>query len=179
MAIDGSLTWRPLAAADLPLLASWLAEPGVRRWWNHDPAAVAEDFGPSVRGEEPGEDLVVELDGTPVAFVQRARFADYPEDTEELALITEVPDGAVEVDYLIGDPALRGRGLGSRIVDAVVADVLATRPEVPCVIVPVAAGNPASWRALEKAGFTRVAEGPLTPDNPVDPPDHVVYRRDR
>ncbi len=41
---------------------------------------------------------------------------------------------------------------------------------------PVAAGNRASWRALERAGFTRIAAGPLPPDNPIDPPDHVVYR---
>ncbi len=43
------------------------------------------------------------------------------------------------------------------------------------MLVPVAAGNVASWRALERAGFVRVAEGPLTPDNPVDPTDHVLY----
>jgi aminoglycoside 6'-N-acetyltransferase len=41
------------------------------------------------------------------------------------------------------------------------------------------AGNVASWRALEKAGLERVAEGDLTPDNPVDPPLHYVYRADR
>jgi aminoglycoside 6'-N-acetyltransferase len=39
----------------------------------------------------------------------------------------------------------------------------------------VAAGNVASRRALERAGFVRVAAGPLTPDNPIDPPDHVVH----
>jgi hypothetical protein len=43
----------------------------------------------------------------------------------------------------------------------------------------VAAGNGASWRALERAGFHRVAEGELTPDNAADPPDHVVYRLTR
>ena len=61
----GSLSWRPLTADDLPSLAGWLAEPGVARWWHHDPtpASVERDFGPSVRGEEPGEDLVVLLDG--------------------------------------------------------------------------------------------------------------------
>jgi aminoglycoside 6'-N-acetyltransferase len=48
-------------------------------------------------------------------------------------------------------------------------------PQAGHVIVPVAAGNRRSWRALEKAGFRRIAEGELEPDNPVDPPDHVVY----
>jgi len=33
--------------------------------------------------------------------------------------------------------------------------------------------------ALEKAGLTRVAEGDMAADNPVDPPLHYVYRTDR
>ncbi|MGZ6617794.1 MAG: GNAT family N-acetyltransferase, partial [Solirubrobacteraceae bacterium] len=52
-------------------------------------------------------------------------------------------------------------------------------PDADDVVVPVVAGNRASWRALERAGFRRVATGELTPDNPVDPRDHVVYHRHR
>ena len=59
------------------------------------------------------------------------------------------------------------------------AEGWARYPAARDVVVPVAAGNVGSWRALERAGFTRVAEGPLTPDNPIDPPDHVVYRLSR
>ena len=90
-----------------------------------------------------------------------------------------MPDGAVELDYLIGEPALRGRGLGSRLIAAAVADTWRTRPEVPAVMVAVVAANVASWRAVEKAGLTRVAEGPMEPENPVDDPLHFVYRIDR
>jgi aminoglycoside 6'-N-acetyltransferase len=43
----------------------------------------------------------------------------------------------------------------------------------------VVAANTASWRALEKAGFRRVASGDLPPDNPVDDPLHHVLRIDR
>lgn len=41
------------------------------------------------------------------------------------------------------------------------------------------AANTASWRALEKAGLRRIAEGLIEPDNPVDDPLHYVYRVDR
>jgi len=44
---------------------------------------------------------------------------------------------------------------------------------------PVAASRSPRAVALERAGFTRVAEGALEPDNPIDPPDHVVYRLER
>ncbi|TFV86666.1 GNAT family N-acetyltransferase [Blastococcus sp. CT_GayMR20] len=175
------LTWRPLAADDLPMLAEWLAEPGIARWWHHEStlAAVLRDFGPSVRGEEPGEDLVVLADGRPVGLLQRARIADYPEDLEEFSALVTVPPGAVEIDYLVADPARRGRGLGTRLVRNAVARTWTDLPDASAVLVAVVAGNVASWRALEKAGLRRIAEGDMAPDNPVDDPLHYVYRADR
>jgi aminoglycoside 6'-N-acetyltransferase len=177
----GQLSWRPLAADDLPMLAGWLREPQVARWWNHDSSdfGVERDFGPSVRGEEPGEDLVVLLDGRPVGLLQRSVIADYPEELDEFATLVEVPEGAVELDYLIADPALRGRGLGARMIAAAVADTWQTRPGASAVLVAVVAANVASWRALEKAGLQRIAEGVMIPDNPMDDPLHYVYRIDR
>jgi aminoglycoside 6'-N-acetyltransferase len=181
VAIDGSLTWRPLEPGDLPLLTAWLAEPAVARWWNHEttPEAVERDFGPSVRGEEPGEDLVVFLDGRAIGLLQRSKISDYPTDHAEFAAIVDVPDGAVELDYLIADPGLRGRGLGSRMIAAAVEDTWKACPRAPAVLVAVVAANVASWRALEKAGLRRVAEGAISPDNPVDDPLHYIYRADR
>ena len=175
------LTWRPLVAADLPMLAEWLAEPQVSRWWHHETSAagVARDFGPSVRGEEPGEDLVVLLGGRPVGLLQRSRISDYPEDLVELSQIVDVPPGAVGIDYFIADPNLRGRGLGARLIRTAVSRTWADYPDASAVIVPVVAANVASWRALEKAGLRRIAEGLMTPDNPIDDPLHYVYRIDR
>ena len=179
-AVD-ELTWRPLTAADLPLLARWLAQPAVARWWAHDasPEAVERDFGPSVRGEEAGEDLVVLLGGRPVGLLQRARIADYAEDLEELSALVDVPPGAVELDYLLADEAPRGRGVGTRLIAAAVASTWTDHPTAPAVLVAVVAANVASWRALEKAGLRRVAEGDMAPEHPDDDPLHVVYRIDR
>jgi aminoglycoside 6'-N-acetyltransferase len=178
---EGVLTWRPLTAADLPLLTRWLREPQVARWWNHEtsPDAVERDFGASVRGEEPGEDLVVSLEGRPIGLLQRSVIGDYPEDLAEYSQVVEVPDGAVQLDYLIGEASDRGRGLGPRIIAAAVRDTWDAYPSTPAVMVAVVAANTASWRALEKAGLWRVAEGPMEPDNPIDDPLHVVYRVDR
>lgn len=175
------ITWRKLAEDDFPLLRQWLLQPHVARWWNHETSAeaVARDFGPVARGEEPSEDLLVFEDGTPVGLVQRSRYGDYPEYLHELAPILPVSAEAVSVDYLVGDPARCGHGLGPRIIAAVIAATWDDYPEAPSVVVPVNAANRASWRALEKAGLTRVAEGELEPDNPVDDRDHVVYRVDR
>ncbi len=178
---DGDLTWRPLAPDDLPQLAAWLREPRVARWWNQ-PSSLEEverDFGPSSRGEEPGEDLVVLLDGRPIGLIQRSRIGDYPGDMKEYAAVVDVPAGAVQLDYLIGSTTDQGRGLGPRMIAAAVRDAWETYPDAPAVLVAVVAANTGSWRALEKAGLRRVAEGPMEPDNPIDDPLHVVYRIDR
>ncbi|ALL78775.1 acetyltransferase [Pseudonocardia sp. EC080610-09] len=163
------------------MLRGWLAEPHVHRWWFHDtsPEAVERDFGPAMRGEEPSEDLVVVVGGAPVGLLQRCLWHDYPEYVEEIAPILEIPPGAATIDYLIGEPGLVGRGLGPRILVAAVAGVWERYPEARAIIVPVVATNRASWRALEKAGFRRVAEGDLAPDNPIDPPRSLVLRVDR
>lgn len=179
--LGGALTWRPLTAADLPLLAEWLGEPQVARWWNHEHSteAVERDFGASARGQEPGEDLVVSLDGHPVGLLQRSTISDYPEDIAEFSAVVDVPEGAVELDYLIADASLRGRGLGWRCISMAVAATWSDYPGAPAVLVAVVAANTASWRALEKAGLQRIAEGAMKPDNPMDEPQHYIYRVDR
>jgi aminoglycoside 6'-N-acetyltransferase len=178
---DGFLSWRLLIAGDLPMLAEWLREPQVARWWNHETTleAVERDFGASTRGEEPGEDLLVLLDGRPIGLLQRSAICDYPQDLTKFSAVIEVPVGAVELDYLIADPALRGRGLGSRMIAAAVEDTWNSYSDAPAVLVAVVAANVASWRALEKAGLKRVAEGPMSPDNPIDDVLHYIYRVDR
>lgn len=178
---EGALTFQPLTVGDLSLLVEWLAEPRVARWWHHEATAeaVERDFGASVRGEEPGEDLVVSLEGLPIGLLQRSIIHDYAEDLAEFAALAEVPEGAVELDYLIADPDLRGRGLGARMIAAAVEDTWSAHPGAPAVLVAVVAANVASWRALEKAGLRRIAEGAMSPDNPVDDPLHYVYRVDR
>ncbi|HSI25957.1 MAG TPA: GNAT family N-acetyltransferase [Aeromicrobium sp.] len=177
--IAAEISFRPLESDDLMLLAGWLGEPHVHRWWYQDPANVTADFGPALRGEEPGENLVALVDAQPVGLVQRSLIAAFAEDHEPLQRLVEVPDGAYSIDYLVGDVGLTGAGLGPRMIRAAVDDLWDRQPEATCVIVPVAAANRASWRALEHAGFQRIGTGWLTPDNPIDDGSHVIYRIDR
>lgn len=173
--------FRPLQRSDFPLLADWLAEPLVARWWNHETSAqaVERDFGPSVDRIDISETFLCCLDDRPFGLIQRYPIAAYPEYVEELSAVCAVPPGALSVDYLIGEPDLRGQGMGALMIATFVAESWASYPDANQVIVPVARGNRASWRALERAGFGRIAEGELEPDNPSDPRDHYVYQRER
>ena len=175
------ITFRPVTRADFPLLAGWLAEPHVARWWNHEftSEAVERDFGPSVDGAEPNEDHLVLLDGRPIGLIQYSRYEDYPDYIDELTPLLSVPDDAVIIDYLIGDPTLTGRGVGTAMLASFAQHIWSTKPMASCVIVPVCSANQASWRALLHAGFRIVARGNLEPDNPIDDPLHEVLRLDR
>jgi RimJ/RimL family protein N-acetyltransferase len=71
-------------------------------------------------------------------------------------------DGTVEIGYGLAAPS-RGSGLGTAAVGALL-DRLADRPEVRVVVAEVHVGNVASWRLLERLGFS-----------PAEP-DHDHYR---
>jgi aminoglycoside 6'-N-acetyltransferase len=169
---------RPLARADFALVSRWLAEPLVARWWDDDPAsaAVEAQFGPSVDGTDPTRVYLGVHDGQPFGLVQVYRFDDEPEFRAELAAVCPVPAGALSIDYLVGDPSARRRGLGTALIAAAVARGFADHRDADDVLVPVVAANEASCRALRRAGATWYAAGELTPDNPVDSRDHVVHR---
>ncbi|REE94759.1 aminoglycoside 6'-N-acetyltransferase [Thermomonospora umbrina] len=175
------ITWRRVHERDFPLLGQWLAQPHVARWWNqeHSIEAVTRDFGPSAAGLDPTEDHLALLDGRPFGLVQRLRLADEPRYVAELSAVTDVPPGAMSIDYLIGDLRHVGRGLGPRMIESMLHKIWDEHPQATCVLVPVVAANRPSWRALEKAGFTRVAEGDLEPDNPIDDRLHYIQRIDR
>ncbi|GAB3836456.1 GNAT family N-acetyltransferase [Kribbella italica] len=176
-----AVTFRRVTRADFPLLAEWLAHPHVARWWNHEtsPEAVERDFGAAVDGTEPSEDFLLLVDGVRAGLIQRSRLADYPEELEAFAELTEVPDGTVIVDYFIGAEQQTGHGLGTAMIAALIERTWTDLPGTPAVLVAVVAANRNSWRALERAGLRRVAEGAMEPDNPVDDPLHFVYRVDR
>lgn len=175
------MSFRALRRLDFGLLADWLAEPLVARWWNHEtsPEAVERDFGPSVDRIDDTEMFVSYLDGRAVGLIQRYPIAAYPEYVEELSAVCDVPPGALSVDYLIGEPDVRGRGVGAAMIARFVAGSWTLYPHADHVIVPVSCGNRASWRALARAGFRRIAEGELAPDNPNEPRDHYVYQLER
>ncbi|MEU7763573.1 GNAT family N-acetyltransferase [Nocardia sp. NPDC049190] len=175
------ISWRRLDEHDFPLLAQWLGQPHVARWWAHETSdeAVRRDFGPSARGAEPNQDWLAQLNGTPVGLMQRCRWDDYPQYIEEVAPILTIPNSAISLDYLVGEPTLIGHGLGTRMMRSMLDKTWHDYPDSNTAIVPVHADNVASWRMLEKAGFHRVAIGDLTPDNLTDDKRHVIYRTDR
>lgn len=171
------MEFRRTTRADFPLLARWLGSPHVVRFWNHEtaPEAIERDFD----GTESSDDFIIEGTEVPVGFVQRNRIWDYAYEHSELVALSEMPQDALTTDYFIGEVATTGKGIGTWMIQEFTELCFTDCPSASAIIVPVIAGNPASWRALKAAGYERIAKGHIPPDNPVDDGWHVIYRRDR
>lgn len=172
--VMAQFTFRRVTRGDFALLGGWLAQPHVHRWWQHDPSpeAVARDFGAAADGAEPSSDWLILADRQPIGMVQFCYLHDYPDYLDEIVPITPVPQGTGTIDYLIGEPELVGKGVGTRAITAFISQHWDREPNLTGLLVPVVSVNPASWRMLQRVGFTRLTSGEMKPDNPTDPPLH-------
>jgi len=153
-----ALTFRRLTADDLPMLHSWLNEPGVIRWWEGQDVSwegVVQGYGNDARSWR--EQWIALEDGEPVGWLQCYLAADNPDETEGWWDF-DIDERAAGIDYLVADPARRHAGLGSRMIRAFAEDVvLGLHPSWTQVCAGPFAANIASCRALAKAGFRFVA----------------------
>ena len=164
---------RPMTEDDLPAVAAWLVLPHVARWWTPDTTAE-EEIAKYRRRVSPQERpatsmLMVTWDGDCIGWCQWYRWADYPAE----AAAMDARDGEVGIDYAIGDAAWTGRGAGTAMVAALVAEARRYCPGAG-VLVVAAAANAASRRVLEKNGFGPVAVRPVATE-----PGHAplaIYR---
>lgn len=135
----------PYAAADEALLARWLRQNHVRRWWG-EPEETERELAAA------GDRLrrtIIEADGEPVGLFVWG----HPTRAElDEAGLAEVPASVVDVDIMIGESGAVGRGIGSAALRLLAAQALSD-PATPYLIAATAAGNDASLRAFFKAGF--------------------------
>jgi aminoglycoside 6'-N-acetyltransferase len=147
--------FRPLTAADLPLIRRWLALPHVREWWG-DPheqyALVSGDLDElamdqyifSTAGDSLGYLQCYDLTGWNTGFGPQ-------------------PPGTRGIDLFIGEPNRIGRGHGSALIRGFVDNL--QQKVAPRVVTDPDPANSRALRAYEKAGFEkdRMVE---TPDGP-------------
>ena len=149
-----TIGFRPLTRADFPDVVAWQLQPHVSRWWQDEATDVdtaEEHYGPALDGEDPTRMWVLEVNGRSVGMLQDYRVGDHP----DYSLLTAKPD-AVAFDYLIGDPARVGRGIGSRMLWAFLRDVVHPGyPEARELFAAPDHRNEPSLRVLDKLGFVR------------------------
>ncbi|MBV9664739.1 MAG: GNAT family N-acetyltransferase [Actinobacteria bacterium] len=148
------VTFRRLSDHDLPMLHRWLNEPSVVAWWEGDDVswdAVVREYGTA--NPDPVEHWIASADGRDIGWIQCCAAVDELDEIEPWRPFG-VTDAAAGIDYLLGEPADRTRGLGSEMIRAFVRDVVfGLHPQYTQACAAPYEANVASWRALEKAGF--------------------------
>ena len=146
------LTFRPMAAADFPVMAKWLAQPHVRAFYQREPISLAEvcdRYGPRLAEAWPTRCHIAESRGRPFAYLQCYRNSDWPDWAAEI----EVVEG-LSIDLYIGEPAFVGRGYGQAMLRAYVRDVAFPRwPDAERCYIAHAAQNVRALACSRAVGF--------------------------
>ncbi len=144
--LEHDYLFRPMTAADLPLLRNWLEQRHVAEWWGDADAQFA-----LVRGDldDPAmEQFIVVKDERPFAYLQCYDPAAWPDNG-----LGVQPAGTRGVDQFIGEPDMIGRGHGSAFVRCFLERL--TRAGTPRVVTDPDPTNKRAVRAYEKAGFEK------------------------
>ncbi len=157
-----SLTFRPLAPADLAMLHDWLSRPHVSQWWGPAPtrAQVDAEYLPLTRRDATTKGYIALLGNRPLGFIQSYVVAGSGEGWWP----GESDPGARGIDQFLANAEDLGKGFGSAMVRAFV-DVLFSDASVSKVQTDPAPANERAIRSYLRAGFCRQGEV-ITPDGP-------------
>jgi aminoglycoside 6'-N-acetyltransferase len=155
--IADAYEFRPMTAADLPLVLCWLKQPHVVQWWGdtHEQfELVSGDFGIKTMDQ-----YIVATGGRPFAYIQCYDPDVWPDNG-----LGAHPKGTRGIDQFIGEPDMVDRGHGSAFIRAFIEHILAGG--APRVVTDPDPANARAIRAYEKAGFEK--------DHLVDTPDGIA-----
>lgn len=148
-------TFRPISAADLPLVRRWLSEAHVREWWG-DPDEQLALVGGDL--DDPAMDqFIVLADDKPFGYLQCYRLTAWNTG------FGPQPEGTRGIDEFIGESDMIACGHGPPFIRQFVDEQL--RAGLPRIVTDPDPLNARAIRAYEKAGFVR-ARRVETPDGP-------------
>lgn len=141
----GEVTLRPARPEDWDLLRRWVARSDVSAMLG--PPSAAEATIALAMSDPQGLCRIVENDGRPAGYAQAVDAGLWNE-----ALPREIGPGSFDVALFVGEPELRGQGIGRRALDLLAAEVFSTTLALAlAVVVPLR--QEAAVRVYEKAGY--------------------------
>jgi len=144
---EGDYIFRPMTAADLPMLRHWLEKPHVAEWWGD----AAEQFA-LLRGDlddSAMQQFIVAIGDRPFGYLQCYDPTAWPDNGFGVQ-----PMGTRGMDQFIGEPDMIGRGHGSAFIRNFLESLI--NSGTPRVVTDPDPANRGAVRAYEKAGFERV-----------------------
>lgn len=149
-----SLTFRPLTNEDIPDLVRWMAAEHAQPWFWDEPRSAEgarRIYASRLDGTSPTRMWIVVLDGRDIGYMQ-----DYPVVAYDDYAVRVQDLEAIAFDYLIGEPDLIERGIGTRMIKAFCREVLCRDyPDAPRFVASPDVRNARSIHVLEKCGFTQ------------------------
>ncbi|MEA5467044.1 AacA4 family aminoglycoside N(6')-acetyltransferase [Leptothoe sp. PORK10 BA2] len=173
-AYDTPITLRLMTEHDLPMLHEWLNRPHIVEWWGGEEERptlpeVIEHYMPRILKAEAVTPYIAMLGKEPVGYAQsyvaRGSGDGWWED--------ETDPGVRGIDQSLANPAQLNKGLGTKLVRALV-ELLFSDPLVTKIQTDPDPNNLRAIRCYEKAGFVqqRII---TTPDGPAV---YMVQTRD-
>jgi aminoglycoside 6'-N-acetyltransferase len=140
-------SFRDVTREDFPLLATWLAEPHIAKWWGGvDEELASIEYSMTSVETRP---MIAELDGRPIAYLQY-----YDPYLEEDHPYQDQPKGTLGIDISIGNAELVGIGHGSAIIRQLTSELFENGAKR--IVIDPDPENAQAIRAYEKAGFRYV-----------------------
>lgn len=147
------LEFRLLDENDVSLVETWLNKEHVKRWYEIPHLDVSIGDWMREINERNGEfkwltHLIVLYEGHPIGLCQYYKCEDSDEDFGTLPQA-----GSYGIDYLIGEEAYLGKGLGKGMI-ALLVEKIFSFPDAQRVTADIDRNNKASEGALLSCGFT-------------------------
>ncbi|EAV43582.1 aminoglycoside 6'-N-acetyltransferase [Stappia aggregata IAM 12614] len=149
------ISFRPVTAEDLPMLATWMARPHWRHWWG-DPEEELNNIRDMVEGRDTTRPFIFQEGGVDKGYIQVWFVGDQQGSTfaVDYPWLDLLPAEAVGVDLSIAAEEDVSRGLGTRTLQAFVHELREQGHER--IIIDPDPANLRAVKAYRKAGFREI-----------------------
>jgi len=149
--------FRPVGAADLPMLDRWMRQPHWREWWgvSEEEIRFVRDM---IEGRDTTRPFIFSVDGEDVGFIQYWFVRDHQNDSwlADNPWLGVLPPQTIGIDLSIGPADRLSQGIGTSVLRAFVA--LLRKTGFSEIIIDPDPANLRAVRAYEKAGFRAISE---------------------
>ncbi|MFF2175949.1 GNAT family N-acetyltransferase [Lysinibacillus sp. NPDC058147] len=151
-----NISIRKMTDNDYDLMATWLSTKEVLEFYGDINSPFTKEqvrikYEPRVHGEIPVFPFIVELDGSPIGFMQYYKLQE--EEQKELGYLNN--QMIFGIDQFIGSPKLYNKGFGTIMVSKFI-ELIISITDADIIILDPEISNERTIRCYEKCGFSKV-----------------------
>ncbi len=146
------ISFRPVIAADLPMLQSWMEQAHWRQWWGETETELGYIVD-MIEGRDTTRPFIFQVNRTDFGYIQYWTIGDNLSEPwlSQAPWMVELQPQTFGIDMSIGDGGGLSKGIGSAALKAFIKKLLNEGFEI--IIIDPDYRNKRAIRAYEKAGF--------------------------